>query len=113
MHRQRNGNGTQMERKWNADVKLYNLFSENEAPISLHLTIERGCHFRDVTSKCLPDASSAFSSPNASKWIPNTIDLETLPQRMLIISNYLPITVYRVEDQNNYFRNITGFHNNL
>ena len=28
-----------------------------------------------------------------------TTDLETLPYRMLIISNYLPITVYHVEDQ--------------
>ena len=38
-----------------------------------------------------------------------TIDLETLPYRMLIISNYLPITVYRVEDHNNYFRYMTGY----
>ena len=38
-----------------------------------------------------------------------TIDLETLPYRMLIISNDLPITVYRVEDHNNYFRYITGY----
>ena len=41
--------------------------------------------------------------------INDTIDLEALPYRMLIISNYLPITVYRVEDQNSYFRYITGY----
>ena len=34
---------------------------------------------------------------------PITIDFETLPYHMLIISNYLPITAYRVEGQNNYF----------
>ena len=43
-----------------------------------------------------------------------TIDLETLPYRMLIISNYLPITVYCVEDdhQNNkvHVQNFQGHH---
>ena len=39
----------------------------------------------------------------------DTIGFETLPYRMLIISNYFPITVYRVEGQNNYFRYITGY----
>ena len=38
-----------------------------------------------------------------------TIGFETLPYRMLIISNYLPITVYRVEDHNHYFHCITGY----
>ena len=33
-----------------------------------------------------------------------TIDFGALPYRMLIISNYFPITAYRVEGQNNYFR---------
>ena len=33
-----------------------------------------------------------------------TIGSEILPYRMVIISNYFPITAYRVEGQNNYFR---------